>query len=363
MVVLATLLIRYKIRAKESRVKLIISLFYMRNLRKTVFGLVLLALATGGGFYFIHYRMAGAQNETIKVRIANLPVVQGLPAYLAMEKGYFKEVGLDVELVKFEAPNQIIDALLQGQVDLTSPSGAMGITGIADFKNPGKLKIYAAGGGDSVIQNDAILVKNGSPIKTWPDLRGKKLGIVAGSIQWRTIARDILVKNNLVADQDVMLVELALGLQVQALATGQIDALLGIEPIPTIVKVKGIGNEIVDHLTTKYIADPFYAGAGIVRVDFAKQNPKTTQKVLAVLGRAITEINQNPEAARPYLKGYTALDDIAIAQVPISRFKFYSEFTPDDINAVQKFYDVFFNFKVVDGRMDFQKLLYSPNIN
>lgn len=298
--------------------------------------------------------------ETRTVKMANLPVVQGLPAYLAIEKGYFKEAGLDVELVRFEAPNQIIDALLLGQVDLSSPSGAMGITGIADFKNPGKLKIYAAGGGDSEIQNDAILVKKDSSIQSFDDLRGKKLGIVAGSIQWRTIARDILAKNNLVADQDVALVEIALGLQAESLATGQIDALLGIEPIPTIVKSKGIGKEIVDHATTRYIADPFYAGAGIIRVDFATQNPNTTKKVLEILQRAIQEISENPNAARIYLKGYTSLDDTSIAEVPISRFTFYSDFTPNDIAAVQKFYDIFTNFDVVSGRMNFQTLLYSP---
>jgi NitT/TauT family transport system substrate-binding protein len=327
-----------------------------------IVGLVIAVLVIGGFWYFASNKQE-AKLETTKVKIANLPVVQGLPLYLAIEKGYFKDAGLEVELVKFEAPNQIIDALLQGQVDLTSPSGAMGITGIADFKNPGKLKIYAAGGGDTVIQNDAILVKNDSSIKSFQDLKGKKLGIVAGSIQWRTIARDILAKNNLEADKDVILVELALGLQAQALATGQVDALLGIEPIPTIVKSKGIGKEIVDHLTTKFIADPFYAGAGIVRVDFAKQNPNTTKKVLDILHRAINEINQNPDSARQYLKGYTALDETAIAQVPISRFKFYSDFTQDEISAVQKFYDIFSNFKVVDGKMDFQKLLYSPNEN
>lgn len=299
--------------------------------------------------------------ETRTVKMANLPVVQGLPAYLAIEKGYFKEAGLDVQLVKFEAPNQIIDALLQGQVDLSSPSGAMGITGIADFKNPGKLKIYAAGGGTSMIQNDAILVKTDSSIESLEDLRGKKLGIVAGSIQWRTIARDILAKNNLVAGQDVTLVEIALGLQAESLATGQIDALLGIEPIPTIVKSKGIGKEIVDHVTTRYIADPFYAGAGIIRKDFATQNPNTTKKVLEILQRAMQEINENPDAARIYLKGYTSLDDASIAAVPISRFTFYSDFTQDDIVAIQKFYDIFTNANVVSGRMDFEALLYSSS--
>lgn len=328
------------------------------KINKLIISLVI-AILVIGGIWYVDSTKQEASLETTKVRIANLPVVQGLPLYFAIEKGYFKEAGLEIELIKFEAPNQIIDALLQGQIDFTSPSGAMGIAGIADFKNPGKLKIYASSGGDQVIQNDAVLVKNDSEIKTWQDLKGKTLGILPG-IQWRTIAKYILAKNNLIADKDVLLTELAPGLQAQAIGSGQVDALLSVEPIPTIVKAKGIGKETVDHVTTKFIADPFYGGAGMLRVDFAKQNPHTTGKVLSILKRAITEINKNPDAARPYLKGYTALDDITISQVPISRFKFYSDFTQDDIQAVQKFYDIFSEFKVVDGKIDFKQLIYSP---
>jgi ABC-type nitrate/sulfonate/bicarbonate transport system substrate-binding protein len=36
---------------------------------------------------------------------------------MAMEKGYFVQEGIEVEKVNFEAPNQIIDALMQGQLD------------------------------------------------------------------------------------------------------------------------------------------------------------------------------------------------------------------------------------------------------
>lgn len=329
--------------------------------KKTIIGLIIAVLVVGGVWYFASQKDKIGPLETTKVTIANLPIVQGLPLYLAIEKGYFKQAGLDVEMVRFEAPNQIVDAILNGQVDFTSPSGAMGILGIADFKNPGKIKIYAAAGGDDIIQNDAILVKKDSAIKNIQELKGKKLGILPG-IQWRTIAQHILQQNNLAAD-DVTLVELAVGLQAPALVSGEIDALLGVEPTPTIIKAKGIGTELVSMATTKYVANPFYGGAGAIRTEFASQNPNTTKKVLEVFQRAIKEINGNPDAARQYLKGNTPLDDSAIAQVPISRFRMYNDLTPNDINAVQKFYDIFSSFKVVDGKMDFQKLLYSPITN
>ncbi len=330
-------------------------------MQKRIFGVVIILIFIAIGSFFVFQRQSHRETPEVlpKIKIASLPVVQGLPVYMALEKGYFKEAGLDVELVNFEAPNQIVDALLQGQVDLSSPSGAMGIIGIADFKNPGKLKVYAGAGGTDLIQNDAILVKNDSPLIKIEDLKGKKLGILAGSIQWRTIARDILAKNGLNLDTDVTLVDLAVGLQAQALASGQVDALLAIEPIPTIVKQKGIGKEMVDHITTRYISSPFYGGAGIVRESFLNENPELADKVLAVIGRTIVEINQQPDSTRQYLKGYTPLEDSLIAEVPISNFKMYNDFTMQDIEAVEKFYSIFTTHKVVDGTLNFKRLIHT----
>ena len=114
-------------------------------------------------------------------------------------------------------------------------------------------------------------------------------------------------------------------------------------------------------VTAKYVANPFYGGAGAVRVEFAAQNPNTTKKVLSIFQRAINEINENPNVARQYLKGNTPLDDSAIAQVPISRFKMYNDLTQNDINAIQKFYGIFSTYRVIDGKMDFKNLIYSPN--
>src|SRR3989344_2132351 len=328
----------------------------MKN--KIIIGVIVVLLLIGGVWYFSANK---STSEATKVKMATIPNSHGLPVYFAVDKGYFKDAGLDVELVTFEAPNQIIDALMQGNVDLSTPGAAMGITGIADFKNPGKLKIYAAAGGDdTAIQNDAILVKNDSSIKSIQDLKGKKLSVPAGTIQWQTIAREILAQKNLKYGEDVNIVEVAYGLQAQALASGDVDAIITVEPVPTIVKAKNWGKELVSFAAAKYISTPFYAGAGVIREDFARKNPETTKKILDVIAKATDEINANPNAARQYLKGHTQLDDTTIASVPILHFKMYNNFTQTDTDAVQKFYDIFTKHNVVSGKIDFTKLLYSP---
>jgi ABC-type nitrate/sulfonate/bicarbonate transport system substrate-binding protein len=73
-----------------------------------------------------------SENENVKVKIATLPIVQGLPIYLAIEKWYFIDEWIDVEMIKFQSPNQIVDALISWQVDLVSPSWAMWIIWISE---------------------------------------------------------------------------------------------------------------------------------------------------------------------------------------------------------------------------------------
>ncbi len=49
------------------------------------------------------------------IRIGFWPVAAGLPFYAAIEKGYFKEAGLNVEALKFAGAQQVMEAMLAGR--------------------------------------------------------------------------------------------------------------------------------------------------------------------------------------------------------------------------------------------------------
>ncbi len=319
---------------------------------KTIWGITLFVL-----FSFLVISCSGPKQEEQKVvKIAYLPVIQSLPLYLSIEKGYFKEAGIDIEAIKFESPNQVIDALLSGQVQFGA-AAASGITAVSEAAKPGSLKIFAVIGGDFSIINDLLLVKSDSSIQSIKELKGKKLGILPG-IQFRTIAKQILTNEGLLPDKDVTIVELAVQLQVQALASGQIDALLTIEPIGTIGKSKKVAKDLIKSPMVQYISNPWYGAVLDVSTQFVKDNPKTTKKVLDVFDRAINEINQDPPSSKQYLKSYTPLTEDLIAQVPLPIFKMCTNLTDVDIESLQKFFDIFTKHKVVDGRIDPRSLLY-----
>ncbi len=298
--------------------------------------------------------------ENVKVRIGNLPVVHGLPLYVAIEKGYFAEENIQVEFIKFEAPNQIIDALMNNQIDIGPTSLALGISAIADNKNPGKIKIYAVSGGTMDKPTDSIITLPQSNIKKIEDLKGKKLGILAGTIQWRTITRYVLEEHGLDMDKDVTIIELAPALQIPALASGQIDAMLALEPIPTIAVSQGIAKIAILAPAEQAIAEPFYGGAGVISTTFARDNPETARKVLNILNRAMDEINNNPDEYRKYLIGYTPLNENITAKAPLPIFKNVEDLSDEDLKSIQIFLDLFEKYGVVNDKLDFEKIMYKP---
>lgn len=320
----------------------------MKKIIATIFTLFVLSFITGCSENNV--------NESAeKVRIIYLPTVQALPLYVAVEKGFFEDVGIEVDVKRIEAPNLIIDALLADNADMAM-SAAAGITAISEYKNPGKLNIFSVMGDDEENVNYVLYGRSDSGIKTIGDIQGKKLGIIPG-IQFRTIATHVLKKNG-VDMEGIALVDLAPSVQVAALASGQIDALLTLEPMGIIISREGIGYQIERAPLVRYISDPFYGGLGVVTTEFVKNNPELAQKTIDALKKSEEYIRDYPEEARMYLVGYTNLPAELTDLVPFPIFKEYRAFDANDIAALQTFADVFFEEGVIDGRAKVEEMIY-----
>ena len=137
-----------------------------------------------------------------RIRLSWLPIMQTTALYVALQDRLFEKAGLDVDAVRFENPNQIIDSLVSGQADAGAPGAAAGITVLAESRFPGTFKVFGLQGGGIKVSriNDGLIVRNDSPIRTFADLKGRSLGHLPG-IQWRTISRHMVrVGRNLPSD-------------------------------------------------------------------------------------------------------------------------------------------------------------------
>jgi len=302
--------------------------------------------------------MQSTAKETLKVRMGGTPIANGLPVYMAIDKGYFKEAGIDMEYTKFEAPNQLIDALLQNKLDFTFTGSPLGIAAVADYKNPGKMKLYMINEGTIEQPTSALLVPKDSNISSVSDLNGKKLGIFGGSLQWKLLATYLLEKNGLQADKDVTLVELATAAQVSTLAAKQVDALLALEPVTTIAQSTNAGKMLQNGAMEKTLSNPLVIGAGIVNTDFAKNHPAETKMIIEIINKAAKEMEQNPSEARKYLKNYTPLTDEVAGKITMPMFEACEEISQNELDTMQKFLDIFTTYGAVDGKINANDLLY-----
>jgi NitT/TauT family transport system substrate-binding protein len=295
-----------------------------------------------------------------KVVASWLPIMQTMAYYVAIEEKLFEQAGLQVESVKFQSPNQIIESMVSGRADFGPPGAAAGITVIAETEFPGTFKVFGLQGGGIKVDriNDGLIVANDSTIKTFADLKGKSLGHLPG-IQWRTISRYMMRSAGLDPDKDVTLKELAVGLQVPAVVSKTIDAALALEPVGSIAVASKEAKRAMTNPVAMAIADPFYSGAAVLTTKFIKERPAVAAKVVAALDQATKLANDNFDKYRPIIAKYTPIPagDVQLVAQPYLRA--WNELNDVDLNSYQALIDVFHKEGALKHRVDVRSIILS----
>ena len=92
--------------------------------------------------------------------------------------------------------------------------------------------------------------------------------------------------------------------------------------------------------------------------EFIKKHPAETKKYIAAYARGIDLVRKDPDQARAFLKGYTAIEGPLTGEVPLASYMLYNEFTPSDVAHFQKFFDLFTEKGVFGKKLDVSSLLY-----
>jgi NitT/TauT family transport system substrate-binding protein len=139
---------------------------------------------------------------------------------VAIEKGWFKEAGVDVNFVWFDY-SASMDAFSAGKIDaVTMTNGDALVTG----SGGGKSKMIMVT--DYSNGNDMIVGKPG--IKSLKDLKGKKVGIEIGLVE-HLLLLDGLKKEGM-SESDVTLVNTTTNSTPQVLASGDVSAIGAWQP-------------------------------------------------------------------------------------------------------------------------------------
>lgn len=266
---------------------------------------------------------AFAAEKKIPVKIGYTPAVASLPLFVAMEKGFFTRAGLAAEPVAFAAAEMALDALKYNDVDAVAGASFWAYLKLEDAE-PGELKIFLPAHESPDEPVSFILVKPDSPLKELSGLKGKTVGTYQSDLQENNL-RALLEEAGFSPGEDVIIKTVPPERQLDALRTGEIDALFAIEPYAAVAHTRGIGRALAAGIRPRYLGNPFWTTASAFSSRYLRTDAETAAKIYRALKDAVLFIRQNPAEAKALMANYILIDAKTAQQCGIYRWTLLTE--------------------------------------
>ena len=248
---------------------------------------LLLGSLAGGALGVVGAPHVARAQSGPKLRIGYWPVAAGLPFFVALEKGYFKDAGLEVEPLKFAGAQQVMEAMLSGRCDGSANGTGTANLAIGEIAQPGLFKIFATNPSNARFVLEEFLVPHDSPARSVADLKGKRVASGPG-IQNVTLAKTMLERAGAGA---MSVTELPIGQHVAALAAGQIDAAYTLEPTGTVGRLNGSTRVLEAGVVAHYILGdpmaPWHGGAASLTSEFIAKAPAQARRYMSAYAQGI----------------------------------------------------------------------------
>jgi NitT/TauT family transport system substrate-binding protein len=241
----------------------------------------------------LYITTAPAADETRTLRLALLPVPDVLPVYVALEKGYFKELSLTVEPLPVGSAVERDQLMQAGRID-----GMINeIAGAANFnRDKGQVKIVAVARapiGDSPLFR--VLAAPGSGRTTVADLAGVPIGVSKNTII-EYITTRLLVAGGVKPEAITYKSVPVLPERMQLLMSGQLQAVTLPDPLGASA-IKSGAVEIINDTALRAMSASVVTFANKTLSD---KGP-AVKDFMAAWDRAAAAINDDPDGFRPLL--------------------------------------------------------------
>lgn len=244
---------------------------------------------------------AGAQAGTLS--IGHTTWVGYGTLYLARDLGYFKELGLDLELTTIEEASMYMAAQASGKLS----GSASTIDEVLKYRSK-DFCFKAVAALDESYGGDGVLV--GKEVTSLKDLKGQSVAVNEGSVSQFWLS--YLLKHNGMTMADLDIQNMTADDAATAFIAGRVPAAVTWEPHLSLVRQKGEGKVLVDSSTTPGVIVDVVA----LSCDVIDKQPEDVKALVKGLYKAVQFTQDNPEKAHEIMAkgvgGYLA-DPVELA--------------------------------------------------
>jgi NitT/TauT family transport system substrate-binding protein len=264
--------------------------------------IVLLAVVIAGAWLFRNSQTSGPGTSE-SLTIGKMPIESAALIYIAKDQGFFADNGINMTIRDYTTGPAAINGLLNDEVDLACASEYT-VLG-SEFK---KENVTIIGCIDKY-QTFYLIGRRDRGIENVSDLRGKKIGLIRGSISEFDLGRFLNLHGiNL---QEVTLVDVQPAQSVDAIANGSIDAFINNQPYADAVE-KFLGDNGIAWPAQNNQSAMI---AVLCRNGWADSHPEQINRFLKALNQAEDYIINHPAEAKAIVQKRLNYTDAFIATV------------------------------------------------
>ena len=268
--------------------------------------------------------LAGRAGAAESVKLAGIGLTSDIAIYAAMERGYFEEVGIRVDMDRFASGAKMIPALATGEVDVaggTAPAGLYNaVSSGMEFKIVADKGQNRRGHEYTVLVVRKDLIDTGA-FKDLGDLKGRKVAHLPGQGVITQYVLGHILEHARIPWDAVERVDIAAPEHVKLLANKQVDAVITAEPFGVVAERQGVGKRVfvsdrIKALERLQVAVIMFSGK------FIRERPNVGRDFLAAYVKGARFYNQ-----------YGPKSDEVIGVLTK-----HVRVTPEDIRASMPFY-------------------------
>jgi NitT/TauT family transport system substrate-binding protein len=285
---------------------------------------VVLVMAGCGGDDGVEESEGGRSQITVGV----IPIADVAPAYLGIDKGFFREEGLDVKLQPIEGGAAVIPAVAKGEVQFAfgnAVSLAFAQQRGIDFQY---VTEGVQGGASSEDSTNGLIVHKNSDIRTAQDLAGKTFAVNTLNSLGEVTIKTALEKEG-VDVSGLKFVEVPFPDMVPALERRQFDVAWATEPFISAALAAG-HRKVLDPMVATH--PRLTLAAYFAAAEFIEQDPELVAKFKRAMNRSLDYAAAHEQEARDAIKRNTEIPPEVVDRMPLPHWT--SELNAESIRVL-----------------------------